>query len=667
MRARVVSALLAVAAATLVTLAGPPGTPDRPVGRYEAILHDLVARLAPARRSGHSPLLVDIDRESLEAFPRPLAMYSELLARCVENLADAGVRRVGVDLTWSFDPASFEREAVPDDLALKPEARRVLSDQIAAATEAFTELTQVREPPLDLAFSEMLTLRGWQRPPRAWSTTARSVAFSSLLPDGDGVVRQYQYRAGSRIALATFLLGPDARVPDTAWMVPGDPQPSRLSFRDCVGGRVRERLGTPPPATALLAACAPELRDERRVVGHGKVCGGFIHLVAFEQVAASALPVPAPTWLRFGVALLGGLVVTAAFSLRPGLGVALGTVAGVLLTTALLAWLLGRGLFAPALYALLAPALTGLGTLATFITSEGRERRRLSRALGAYLPRPALSRILERGESGILAGEQLELVAVFSDVTSYTAISELLTPAGVVALLNEHFTAVTDAAVAEGGWIEGYVADLVVTYFPVLPGSGIATAAEASERAWRAARQMLAGRDRLLARLDDILPPDAVKGDRAASLAKIRSLFDYGIGLHRGPAVLGDLGGKHLRKFSAMGDTMNAASRIEGLTRKLGTRLLLSAEATEHLDAGSFRRLAAVRVKGRAEPVRLYEDCSVTARPTALDAALDAWEGGRREVFDRLLAEHPDLAADPLVRLLAAHAGDAPVLRFDEK
>jgi class 3 adenylate cyclase len=257
--------------------------------------------------------------------------------------------------------------------------------------------------------------------------------------------------------------------------------------------------------------------------------------------------------------------------------------------------LFSHGLLVPALPTLTVPLLTGFASFTLFFQREGRERRRLARAVGTYLPRPALNRILDRLDAGVLEGESLEIVAVFSDVANYTAISELLTPTGVVALLNRHFAAITDAAVAEGGWIEGFVADLVVTYWPVTPGSGIESAADAERAAWRAAHGMLASRTALLADLDQVLGEQHVRGDRETVLRRIRELFDYGVGIFRGPAVMGDVGSRHLRKFGVLGDTLNTASRIvrSGCSPLIASRLpWCDSTRNSPRDSPSFHRRA---------------------------------------------------------------------------
>lgn len=192
-----------------------------------------------------------------------------------------------------------------------------------------------------------------------------------------------------------------------------------------------------------------------------------------------------------------------------------------------------------------------------------------------------------RGSSGAV-GREVEATVLFADIRSFTAFSEHTLPYDVIHILNRYFDAICAAIDAHGGYIDKYMGDGIMAIFGLDRDTG-----EPHEvLAVRASAAML----HELARFNRFL------SDR------YHHLFQIGIGLHSGPVIMGELGFPKKREFTAIGDTVNTASRIEALNKRAGTSVLVSEQtykATRSLFA--WRRGFAASVKGKSEILKVYE------------------------------------------------------------
>ncbi len=226
--------------------------------------------------------------------------------------------------------------------------------------------------------------------------------------------------------------------------------------------------------------------------------------------------------------------------------------------------------------------LLGLTNLAVKRTFAGlRARDNLSR----FLPRPIVDRVLAGGD-GALAPVQREVTVLFSDIRDFTTLSESLPPREVLELLDEYFGHMGQIVKGHDGIVNKFLGDGMLAFW------GVPDLDERhAERALRAALDMRTK----LAELN------------AARLAAGRPVLRIGIGIHTGLVAAGMLGGADQHEYTVIGDAVNVASRVEGLTKSLGVDVLVS-EPTFRAANGRFRgeRLAEEKVKGRAEPVVVY-------------------------------------------------------------
>jgi adenylate cyclase len=219
-----------------------------------------------------------------------------------------------------------------------------------------------------------------------------------------------------------------------------------------------------------------------------------------------------------------------------------------------------------------------------------RERDKLRVTMGKYMTEEVLEHVLA-GEVE-LGGKTLELTILFCDLRDFTTLSENRTAQEIVALLNEYFTHMVDCVLAEGGVVDKYIGDNIMAVF----GAPV-TRPDDAQRAVRAAVRMRAA----LVKLNDSF---AERG-----LQKLR----FGIGLHSGEVVAGNIGSAKRMEYTVIGDAVNLASRLESKTKELGTDIIISEATRERLDSTTTTELIGdVHVKGRAQPVQIYKVTSIT-------------------------------------------------------
>ena len=226
----------------------------------------------------------------------------------------------------------------------------------------------------------------------------------------------------------------------------------------------------------------------------------------------------------------------------------------------------------------------------------GSEQRRFAQsALGKYLPRDIAAQILRDPEGLSLKGEKRELFIVFTDLEGFTKLSHALDPQTVATLLNRYLETLSNVVLAHGGTIDKFVGDAVVAFWGApIPRS------DDGERAVKAAMAMHAAGEVFRRNVPDGIP----------AIGRTR------VGLHHGDAIVGNFGGEGRIQYTALGDAMNTASRLESANKQLGTSILISTDAAERSGMDCFRALGTVEVRGRATPVGIVEPS--TADPTEL-------------------------------------------------
>ena len=207
-------------------------------------------------------------------------------------------------------------------------------------------------------------------------------------------------------------------------------------------------------------------------------------------------------------------------------------------------------------------------------------------ALGKYLPRSIAQEIIDKPELLALHGEKKEIYVLFSDLEGFTKMSHALEPEMVATLLNRYLDMLSQVVLDHGGVIDKFVGDAVVAFWgaPIAQPDDGERAAKAGFALWLAGEEFRAG-------IAPGLPP----------VGRTR------VGLHFGEAVVGNFGGTSRIQYTALGDSMNTAARLEAANKALETRVLASREFVERSGLDWWRPMGRIVLRGRARPVDVFE------------------------------------------------------------
>jgi adenylate cyclase len=269
-------------------------------------------------------------------------------------------------------------------------------------------------------------------------------------------------------------------------------------------------------------------------------------------------------------------------------------------------------------------AFLGAGLAARAVGSE--QRKFAHSALGKYLPVDVANEIMRDPERLTLTGEKKEIYAVFTDLEGFTKLSHAIEPEQLSTLLNRYLDTMSDTVLDHGGTIDKFVGDAVVAFW----GAPLARPDDA-ERAVKAAVAMYEAGERFRREADPDLPP----------------IGTTRVGLHRGEAVVGNFGGEKRIQYTALGDGMNTAARLESANKSLRTTILVSREAMEDSGLDIFRPMGRVVLSGRATPVEVWEPKPnmPAEERTRLRELWERYESGDAAALgeiERLSAEHPE-------------------------
>lgn len=229
-------------------------------------------------------------------------------------------------------------------------------------------------------------------------------------------------------------------------------------------------------------------------------------------------------------------------------------------------------------------AFIAIGSAARAIGSH--QRRFAQSALGKYLPRDIATQILQEPEKLALHGEKREIFVVFTDLEGFTKLSHAIQPEMVAQLLNRYLDMLSGVVLEHGGTIDKFVGDAVVAFWgaPISRPDDGYYAAKAAFAMWQAGEAFRAD-----------IPPGV------PPIGKTR------VGLHWGEAIVGNFGGKGRMQYTALGDSMNTAARLESANKALDSSVMASREAVERSNLDWWRPMGKVVLRGRATPVDIFE------------------------------------------------------------
>jgi len=354
----------------------------------------------------------------------------------------------------------------------------------------------------------------------------------------------------------------------------------------------------------LVGTTVPEHQDlhptpfREEAGGSGAILtpGVEIHAHAVATIL-SGTPIRLLPWgVQYGWTLLLGLIVVIASPRARGL-------AGVALALILVSvagggsWYLfqSEGAWLWSVAPILSVGFSFLGSTVALYLAEEEEKARIRGMFQQYVAASVVDELIQRPELLSLGGEERVLSVLFSDVAGFSGISEHLTPTQLVELLNEYLTEMTEVILDEGGIIDKYQGDAIMAEF----GAPIPLADHAL-RACRAALRMTTD----LARL------------REGWREQGRPLLEARIGINTGKMLVGNLGSQRIMDYTVMGDQVNLASRLEGTNKLYGTEIMISEFTYEEVrEEVLCRELDRIRVKGKQEPVGIFEVVALRSTP----------------------------------------------------
>ena len=337
----------------------------------------------------------------------------------------------------------------------------------------------------------------------------------------------------------------------------------------------------------IIGAAAPGLHDLRPTPLGAAISGPEILATAIANLHGNDWLTPVSSLWNILLGMAGIAAMATLFNRRPNpVPVAVGLAIFSLSMAALAYALLGRNIqwtpFSPLLAIWLTFAFAATGSYLRERSQRDHAIQMFSRFLDPNIVRSLTDEgQLAKAESG--AGQ--EITVLFSDIRGFTTLSESRTPGEVVTLLNRYFDLQVAAVFEQGGTLDKFIGDAIMAFW-----NAPINVPDHAERAVRAALGM----------------SRALEGFKE-ELGEFGKQFEIGIGIHTGPAVVGFLGSSQRLDYTAIGDTVNLASRIEGQTK--GVARILVSDATRIACGNVFDFIdhGEVTVKGRSQPVRLFE------------------------------------------------------------
>lgn len=226
---------------------------------------------------------------------------------------------------------------------------------------------------------------------------------------------------------------------------------------------------------------------------------------------------------------------------------------------------------------------------------ESLSRKTIKGMFDQYVPPAHIDAMLRNPEAYSFAGESREMTVLFADIRDFTSVSELLSASELKRLLNEFFTPVTGIIFEYNGTIDKYVGDMVMAFW----GAPLADKNHRSNAVGAALD--------ILAKVEELRSELVAKGLPAVSI---------GVGVNTGMMNVGDMGSVYRRAYTVLGDSVNLGSRLEGLTKFYGVKLLIGEQTCQNLDGFVCRLIDRVKVKGKDTAINTYEPLCRAAKAT---------------------------------------------------
>jgi len=564
-----------------------------------------VARHAATLKPDPDIVVLDIDEASLAEvaddagrWPWPRSIHGEVVA----GIARQKPRAIVFDILFSepdtdrpeqdayFNQAIRGLSGVYFPVARQDPAGDAYGEPIADLASAFGAVKGPRaqlDARINVTLPKVLERENWQ------------LGLIDYLSDGDGIGRRYYvYQPAygwslpslpARVVQDLGLGVPDATSIRLSW--PGGRHAYRhVPYHEVIADLNRRRPQRDPAEfrnkIVIVGVTATGLHDVRPTPIHDLHPGVDILAAATDNLKNGnylrELPAAWPAVMAFGllIALLAG------FQRRVNSVALGGGLAGVSALLIVVQWVaVGNLLLVPVLRPLIFGWAFYFFAALREYRRERREREQAVREFSRFVNPHVVRELMAHG--GLAReGESREVTVLFSDIRGFTSLSETRSPQEVVSLLNRYFGRQVEVIFRNGGTLDKFIGDAIMAVW----GAPLDDAQHA-EHAVRCALEMSQTLEAFKREL----------GEEAGAL------FDVGIGVHSGQAVVGLIGSEQRREYTAVGDTVNVASRIEGLTKGV-SRILVSEQTRQRCEqVFDFVPHGLYKVKGRAQEIALFE------------------------------------------------------------
>lgn len=593
------------------------------LGRVENAYGDIFHQQAGKRFEPTHIAMVLIDEKSLnELSDTPLVFWTPYFAKVVHYLKQNGASVVGIDFLFSTTAEQWLRQfkQLPNSVSNYDMAwRQELAD--GRVVLVATTLEGKTEDQLVLPVTDMLL----SLPEVSLETY---VSFSNLPTDEDGAIRHFYSLPALRLppdvdkadrphwafgpllalharnfgaVLMTHLNRPEARtivfagpphtIPSVSFVdlynLAKDNKPMPENIKKLFNGRVAligsdyaglNDLHTTPYGTGFFG-------NETKFMSGPEIQANIVEGLLSDRDVRPVSP-----WLLWP--LLIAVLLIACFAFRywtMGYGIA------VLVALLAVAYGLGFALFNQLIE--FPVATIQFGVLLSFVAiyslrfvGETQKRKHVERMFGRYVSKDVVSQLVDSGEMPKLGGESMEVTVLFSDIRNFTTISEILQPHEVVEMINTYLSRAAECVYENGGNIDKFIGDAIMAEFgaPLRRADHALCAVKAALGIYQVAEEFAAW-------FNERFP-------------QVPFPFKIGIGINSGAAIMGNIGSANKTEYTALGDTVNTASRLEGVTKSTGWAVVIS-EATrvaagDSVIVGGNDRLS---VKGRKEQVVVHE------------------------------------------------------------
>jgi adenylate cyclase len=631
--------------------------------RYYAVirnnLFDLYQQAQPRAWTPDLPVrIVDIDDASLAAFgqwPWPRTRIAEIISRLTEDGAAAIAfdvmfaesDRTNPEALAALLPEGPVRETVAKAIEGLPgndaQFAEVLKSSPVVLGMVLTPNPADAPPEVPMKFGVAAAgdnpllfapkLAGAVLPLPPFVAAASGLGALNWLPDGDQIVRHVpiflRYRdqlvpslgaEALRVAqgASTYVVRSSNASGDEAYGTHTGMLAVRIGAIETptdASGEVRLRVGPTEPGrfisvAKLLAGKIPREEIEGRIILVGSSAAGLLDLRAtpiddavpgveiqaqFIEHLVSGARLARPDWATGAELVLAAVLGIAMAVALPFAGAVGGAIAGGLVVAALFFaswWAFGHWnlLLDPFGPVVSASGVYVAGTMLLY-SAEQRQKRWVRDAFGRFVSPAVIEQLAADPARLVLGGETRTLTVMFTDVRNFTSISERMDAQELTRFMNRYLTPMTDVVLAQGGTLDKYIGDAIMAFWNA-PLDDPAHGAHAAGAALAMLNE-LEGFNRALRE----------EADAAGSTAiEVRN----GIGLATGDCCVGNLGSTKRFDYSALGDTVNLASRLEGATKFYGVDVLATQTTRDLADGLAWLEVDVTRVKGRAQPQRLF-------------------------------------------------------------